>query len=206
MNGSQSNSGTRSIFPVAKASGEEQAYFQAVDAVFQSQEDRIISNGEPAHAVYILNKLLEGAERSVGIYTGKLAQTFNGVLAYSDPVIAESAAKLLSKENSELTIVIAGKPDVPDGQPIRKHPFLAALSKQEIRGKLRVVEASETDREEVNFHFVVMDNKAVRIEIDTADAKAYVNFGRPDLAAKFGELLSLVEADSKPLFSLPAAA
>ena len=206
MNAPQGCVGARSIFPIAKASEEEQAYFKAVDAVFESKEDRIISNGEPAHAVYILYKLLERAERKVGIYTGRLTQTFNGVLAYGDAVLAESAAKFLSRENSDLTIVIAGKPDVPDGRPIEEHPFLAALSKRQIRGKLKVAEASDADREEVDFHFVVVDNEAVRVETDIAAGKAYANFGKPNFAAKYGEFFSLVEADSKTLFSLPSAA
>ena len=206
MNAPLGSASFRSIFPTARASKSEQIYFREVDAAFEAKEDRIISNGEPAHAVYILHKLLEGAKHSVGIYTGGLAQTFGDVLAYGDPMLAESAAKFLSKESSELTIIIAENPDVPDGRPIGKHPFLDALSKAEIQGKLKVAKASEIDRKEIEFHFVVMDNEAVRIETDTTAAKAYANFGKPDLAARFGEFFRLVERDSTALFSLPSAA
>ena len=94
---------SRSIFPVQAAKEEERLYFEMIDAALEARDDKLISNGKPAHAVYLLNKFLASAERSVRIYTGKLSRAFGGILAYADPELARSAIQFLQKENSSLS-------------------------------------------------------------------------------------------------------
>lgn len=195
----------RSIFPAGAAGGEERLYFKMIDASLESREDRVISNGKPAHAVYLINKLLACARRSVRIYTGRLSRTFDGVLAYADPVIARSAITFLGKEGSELSIVIADEPDVEPGQPLRDHPFLKAILDADIRGKLRVSKANEADRERFQYHFIVVDDEAMRIEIDTEKAQAYVNFGNAPFGKQLRGVFDEFERNGAPLLPVPEA-
>ena len=195
----------RSIFPADSAGGEERLYFNMIDAALKSREDRIISNGKPAHAVYLINKLLECAQRSVRIYTGRLSRTFDGVLAYADPVIAMSAIAFLGKEGSELSIVIADEPDVEPGRPLRDHPFLKTILDADIRGEVRVSKAEETDRERFQYHFLVVDDEAMRIEIDTKKAQAYVNFGNPPFGQQLRRVFDEFERNGTPLLPVPEA-
>ena len=90
----------RSIFSVDTTDSEEQMYFKLIDKAIEHPEDNVISNGKPAHAVYLLNKFFETAKHSIKIYTGNLARTFDGVMAYADPQMAKSAVKFLSQEGS----------------------------------------------------------------------------------------------------------
>ena len=197
---------SRSIFPVETAEEEERLYFEMINAALEARENKLISNGKPAHAVYLLNKFLASAERSVRIYTGKLSRTFNGVLAYADSELARSAVQFLQKENSSLSIIIAGDPDVEEGQSIENHPLLAAISTAAISGSVNVSRGNSDDWEGFHYHFIVMDEEAVRVEYDTNKARAFVNFGYAETGARLARLFDAYQRDSTPLLSLPAAA
>ena len=197
---------TRSIFPVETAEVDERLYFEMINTALEARENKLISNGKPAHAVYLLNKFLASAERSVRIYTGKLSRVFDGVLAYGDPQLARSAIQFLQKENSSLSIMIAEDPDVEEGQSIEDHPLLAAISKAAIRGSVNVSRGNPDDLEGFNYHFIVMDEEAARVEYDTDKVQAFVNFGYSETGARLARLFDAYQRNSTPLLSLPAAA
>ena len=201
-------SNPRSIFPIDGADIEEQLYFKMIDEAMERKEDKIISNGKPAHAVYLLNKFLECAKQSVKIYTGTLAQTFDNVVAYADPQMARSAINFLSKENSELSIVIVNEPDVHPGMTINEHPLLKAISEadSEIEGRVDVWRGNPEDWEDYQYHFLVMDDEAFRIEVDTEEAQAYVHFADPGFAKNLSDTFDLFRDRAEHLLSLPAAA
>ena len=196
----------RSIFQAEAAHEEEQLYFKMIDSVLKDQENKIISNGKPAHAVYLIHKFLANAEKKVRIYTGRLSQTFNGVQAYADPVIANSAIGFLRKENSELSIIIADDPDVPDGKPIEAHPLLSAIGDADIKGSIKVWKGKPSDWEEFRYHFIVMDDHALRIEVDTEKAEAFVNFSDPKFALQLSRRFSYLKNNSNHLVTIPNAA
>ena len=185
---------------------DERLYFEMINAAMEARENKLISNGKPAHAVYLLHKFLASAERSVRIYTGKLSRVFDGVLAYGDPELARSAIQFLQKENSSLSIIIVEDLDVEEGRSIKDHPLLAAISEAEIRGSLNVSRGNPDDWENFQYHFVVMDEEAVRVEYDTNKAQAFVNFAYAETGARLARLFDAYQRDSTPLLSLPAAA
>lgn len=199
----------RNIFPVNTAKDEEQMYFQMIDRAMLAKEDNSISNGKSAHAVYLLYKFLAEAQQSVRIYTGNLMQVFDNVLTYAEPELVKSAISFLGKENSKLSIIIVDEPDVEKGQKIEEHPLLAAILKAEsdgyIKGEVGVSRGVQEDWEGFGYHFTVMDDEAMRIEVDIKKAKAYVNFGNPDLSKRLANLFDKFERNSKELLSIPAA-
>ena len=109
----------RSIFAAESVNEEERLYFKMIDAAFKAKEDRNISNGKPAHAVYLLHKLLDNAEKSVRIFTGNLSRTFNGVSAFADPEMANAAVNFLRQEHSVLSILVADDLDIDPEQSVR---------------------------------------------------------------------------------------
>lgn len=56
------------------------------------------------------------------------------------------------------------------------------------------------------YHFLVMDDTALRVEIDTENAEAYVNFNDPVLNERLQSQFHLFQEDSKPFFQLPLPA
>ncbi len=197
--------GARSIFPVDNATEEEQLYFDMVDTAFAAKDEKVISNGLPAHAVYLLYKLLSGASCRVRIYTGHLQQTFDGVLAYREPCLAAAAVRFLERPGTELLVAVGDKLDVPDGREPKDHPFIRAILEagDRVKGELRLYDASES--EVFEHHFAVMDEKAFRVEVDTRKAQAYASFGD----AEFAEIIAGVfdhMVDVSREIKLPAAA
>ncbi len=179
----------RSVF--LNPTDEERGYFDMIDKVAAMPSNEVISNGKPAHAVYLVHKFLESAQHTVKICTGRLARQMAGVLAYADPKIAEAAIRFLRKEGSELTIMVIGNDgiDVDVGQDESQHPLLLALgeAKNDIVGTFRVLRRkSGMPSLGIEDHFMVKDGTAVRIEVDTEKAEAYVNFEDE----KFGETLT----------------
>ena len=199
----------RSIFPVRNADDEEQLYFKMIDTSMAVKEKKIISNGKPAHAVYLLYKFLTEAQQSVRIYTGNLMRVFDDVLAYAEPELVRSAISFLGKENSKLSIIIVDEPDVDEGQEIGEHPLLAAISEAQrdghIKGKVKVSRGTQEDWEGFEYHFAVMDGEAMRLEVKPNKAQAYVKFGDRDLSKRLADLFDTFEGNSKELLLIPAA-
>ena len=195
----------RSIFPVADATEDEQLYFDMVDAAFAAGQEKTINNGRPAHAVYLLYKLLTGASRCVRIYTGHLKQTFDGVLAYREPKLAAAAVRFLERPGTELRVAVAGKLDVPEGHGPEDHPFIKAILEagSRIKGTLHLYDASETNIFE--YHFTVMDRQAFRVEVDIAKARAYASFGDVEFAGVVADVFDRIVDDSREVV-LPVAA
>ena len=192
---------TRSVF--TSSTGEEERYFKMIDHAMERKRNTVISNGKPAHAVYLIYTFLKNANQSVKIYTGRLMQEFSGVKAYADPKIAEAAIRFLRKENSILSIVIVGEADLASDQTIRNHPLVAAICNADIRGMLTVSKGSRSDWENLKNHFMVMDETAARVEVDTDKAEAYVNFGDERFARLVSSVFDSFEERSERLLQFP---
>ena len=196
----------RSIFPTDAASDDERRYFQLIDKAFKSAADQVFSNGQPSHAVYLLYKLLSGAEHSVKICTGTLARQLGGVQVYADKEIHDATIKFLQNGDAQLSIIIVGKPDVQEDGDVRQHPLLKAISesREPIKGSLSVwqgVDAADWDR--FPHHFAVMDDKATRVEIDPDNAEAFANFGKKRLASALANICDGFRETSQLALHLP---
>ena len=196
----------RSIF--LKSTPDEDAYFKMIQFYANEEEDRIISNGKLAHAVYLINTLLKHARQSVKICTGRLKQDNEEIYAYADKEIAESAISFLSKEGSRLSIVVADPKglDLKQGQTRSDdHPFVRAIvdARERIKGTLEVSQLDKDIYEQFPYHFVTIDGRALRIEVDTDKAQAYVNFNDPNYANQLGVVFSRFLENSTRLYSVP---
>ena len=201
----------RSIFPTDKMGGFEKSYFKMIDKVMADDKEELVSNGRPAHAIYLLYKFLKAAEQSVQITSGRLTRKENGWKAWSEKKLAETAISFLSKPGTSLEIVIMDKSgiDVDAGQEPETHPFIRAIkdAEDQIRGAVSVVQlATEDDSRFYRKHFCIMDKKHVRVETDPGEIKAFVSFNDKE----FGELLAssfdTYRPYSKTLFEISAPA
>lgn len=180
---------------------EEVGYFQMVDqAMKDADPDVPISNGMAGHAVYILKAFFDNAERHVRICTGKLARAFNGVLAYGNPTLIRSVVRFIGKPDTRLSIIIRDEPDVDAGQGIESHPLLAALKREGADGDKVQVLKLENDPYNLRYHFVVMDDRAFRVEHEPDGAKAFVIFGDTEFAKDLVDLFGSMESDCERLY------
>ena len=193
--------------PLSKetAAADDQAYFRLIDDALRYRANRKIKNSKPAHAVYILNKFLSCARRDIRIYTGCLSRSIGALRAYADPEIIGSAIEFLRREDSRLSIVILGEPDVDPGQPIGSHPLLAAISEAEgIRGTVRVARGDPGEWKEFPYHFMIMDSEAVRIEFDGNCTDAAAKFGDAHFVGRLVRVFEELARSGTPLFRTEA--
>lgn len=196
----------RGIFSGKPAGDEERAYFRLIDDAIRYKANRKIRNSKPAQTVYLLNKFLSSAQRSVRIYTGRLAQSIGAVRAYADPEIAGSAIEFLRRTNSSLSIIILGNPDVEPGQPIGSHPLLDAIANADgIRGTVSVFRGNSGDWKEFPYHFTIMDSEAARIEFDGNSTDAVARFGDAHFGSRLVRIFDDFERSSTLIYRMGAA-
>lgn len=187
------------------AAAEDRAYFRLIDDALKYKANRKIKNSKPAHAVYILNKFFSCARGDVRIYTGRLSRSIGALRAYADPEIIGSAIEFLRREDSRLSIVIMGEPDVDPGQPIGSHPLLAAIAEAEgIRGTVRVARGDPGEWKEFPYHFMIMDSEAVRIEFDGNCTDAATRFGDAHFVGRLVRVFEELARSGTPLFRTEA--
>lgn len=183
---------------------EERLYFDMIDRAVANNDERVISNGKPAHAVYIMCKFLELAKDRVIINTGKLRRRFNGVLAYEEPGLITRAINFL-RRGGHLDILIVDELDIDPEQSITTHPLLKALSETDIgSGKVNVHRLDGDMTGTDAYHFIVVDGRYVRLEVKPEEAEAYVRLHDPET----GSLLTRIFGDrvllGTKLLSIPA--
>ena len=174
----------RSVFDESKRTEGETLYFGMIDRAMDAQEYRVISNGKPAHAVYLIYKLFKAARREVKVLTGRLARTLDGVLAWGDPEVCVVAVDFL-RRGGRLSILIDEELDCSDGP----HPLLVAVVDAGLEDRLTLAQPQEDFRESSwSHHFLLMDGTALRIETDAEKAEAVVNFNDPELVGKISDV------------------
>ena len=170
----------RSVFDEGARDDGEVLYFGMIDRAIEACENRVISNGKPAHAVYLIYKMLNAARREVKVLTGKLARTLDGVLAWGDPRICEAAVDFL-RRGGRLSILVVEGLDTKDGT----HPLVDAVAKAGLEGQLDLAQVDDEFLDSAwSHHFLLMDKSALRIETEAKKAKAVVNFHDPIMGEK----------------------
>lgn len=194
------NEDLRSIFDEDTRTDEEKAYFDLIDRAAVDKTDLLITNGKPSHAVYLMFKFLETATERVLILTPNLKRALDGVYAYEDPKLANAAVDFLRKPNARLSILVGSDPDLDEGESINQHPFIARILEMSNTPRLDVYMNTEGRMPRRDFHFMVMDQQAYRIETDTERVKALANFGDPKpigtLSQFFGACAEVCERSS----------
>lgn len=184
---------------------DELDYFEFIDNCALLGENQDISNGKPSHGLYLIKTMFNLASKKVRLFSGSLKKTSelemdssgNGIELYENESIIRSACDFLSRKGTELDIIIQN--GVDGGKD--NHPLIKAINELKSNGKLRgecsIRELSEDGRgilknAEFEHHFVVMDESAYRLEIDTEQAKARANFGDGVFAKKLADIFDLV--------------
>ena len=182
-----------SIFDPDAAAEADRLYRQLIDQVAADGEDRLISNGRPEHAAYLIRKFFSHASADIRLYTGRLARAFgrSEVPVYADKDVIESAKQFLRRPGTRLTILSEHALDVDFGRAAEDHPLIRSLVKDDLkRGSLDVFRLNQTSKSP--FHFWVMDDTAYRVETDHRKAKALVNFGGGEMASQLVTLFDLL--------------
>ena len=195
----------QSIFPVSERDNDEQTYFKIIDEAMQSDQPRVISNGQAAHAIYLIYKFLDSATESVKIYTGSLKQHLKGnLLAYADKTVTDAAIRFLRDPDARLTIVIADELDIQEGQSLLDHPMVARIHESSVNGQFTLLH--ETGQVN-NYpeHLLIMDDKAVRVETEPQDTKAFVSFGDRELGELANRVFEGIRRNCEQLYPVPSS-
>ena len=170
----------------------EKVYFSQIDSAFGSKRPLLIGNGEPAHAAYLIERFLTNAEQEVCLFSGCLKQDAQGVALYSDPHIHEAMCNLFDR-GGKLMIVLEDDVDA-DEKDVDNHPMVArakqwADDNDGVGSKpffdIRKATSSSIQRlkaDDFYHHWMVMDRRVFRLEMDMESYKAGVGFGRYDVA------------------------
>ena len=174
--------GPRSVFDEKSRTEGEKLYFGMIDRAAKVRGDRIISNGRPAHAVYLIHKFFTIAQREVKVFTGRLARQVDSVLAYGDPKVCDAAAAFL-RRGGTLSILVGEDVDVDEGKGPISHPMLKRVSDDGLLDRVRIARQRKPD-DHWPYHFLLVDEAAHRIETDNEKAEAIVSFNRPDIGKR----------------------
>ena len=176
----------------------EKLYFERVDDFFERDVGEQFTNGNAAHAVYLITKFFQNAKREVRIFSGRLTRkASNGVQIYANPNLVKAVGGFL-KRGGELKIVL--QEDL-DGT-IEEHPLVRDCLNLK---KFHLVRANDDSiaflREQAFLHhMMVMDEKAWRIETKTRldhqgelkRVEALVSVSHPAGAASLKNLFDVV--------------
>ncbi len=174
-------------------SSDEKRYFEQIDLALKDSLDLPLSNGKPAHAVYLIDKFLRHATANVRLYSGNLRQTWGNIDVYGHHKILD-AVRVLLERGGDLSIVLE---DEIDGGSVEDHPMVRSVSKWRDEGSMRgSLDIRQADPASIDFlkgrgfnhHWMVMDEKAYRLEADTGDIKAHVNFGDLTVAKALADI------------------
>ena len=181
---------------------EDTAYFGAIDVALRNKDKRYISNGRPEHAAFLVHRFLENAVGVVRIYSGSLSRTLNEIDVYGNPHIIAAAKDFLGK-NGRILVVVQNELDLPSGGGIEDHPFVGLVKDIQRKGSLVVKRAGDTDGLS-DYHWMVMDESAYRLETDIKSAIAHANFGTPKVAMQLAQLFdSVLFENGQTLFEWP---
>ena len=155
---------------------EELFYFDYVDWMIRERRNEWLSNAKPEHAVYIMRKFFENATEKIRVFTGRLKQYKGDISVWADPDVIEAARGFLNKSGTQLLIV--SEDGEIDNEP---HPFIQTLRDFAGQGKMQIRTADKVSirflkKHDICRHFVLMDNRGIRLETDPSKTQAHVNF------------------------------
>ena len=187
------------------ASGIEKDYYEIVDEAFESDGERLINNGRPEHAAYLIRKFFERAQSRVLMFSGHLTRAVGTIPVFESSEIVDAARRFLLRPGSELHIVLGGEIDVDDGDEPKDHPLIAGVQEEYdwgfFRGRMTL---SQADSQDSPFqHFLVMDDEACRIETDSERIKAVVAFRHRELCESAADMFDRIKGRSAPLLTIP---
>ena len=197
--------GFQSIFPISSRSDDEQTYFRIIDEAIGATKPRVISNGRPAHAIYLIYKFLACVAQNVRIYTGSLKRHLDDNLAaYADQTVISTAIGFLRNPTASLCVVIADELDTGEDQSVISHPMVKEIQDANVNGEFTLFRET-TQRPDFTEHLLIMDDQAVRVETDPRNTKAFVSFGDREVVSLANRLFEDIKKDCEQLYPVPSS-
>lgn len=174
------------MLAVDETDEREAAYYRSIDECAENGSNKFIENSMPSHATYLMVKMLHNAAREVRLFSENLcmqrAEKSGCKKVYASPRLIDEAISFLKVRGGILNIVLENEIDGSDS-----HPLIEAIDsiKSQIKGRVVIRKLSSDVDPQDRRHFMVMDNKAYRIEYDHKNTKALANFGDPDKASQW---------------------
>ncbi len=167
--------------PVGNArDAEDREYYRNIDECAALGINRIISNGCPEHATYLMTKMLERARARIRLFSGALRDEVDGVPVYGSRDLIRAACGFLCAASRRIEIVVQNDPSDLDA-----HVFIRAIREAKdigtIKGSL-VVRKAGASAASFDQHFMVADNRAYRLETGGPEVRATANFEDPEFA------------------------
>ena len=125
---------------------DEKLYFNQIDLALEESLNLPLSNGKPAHAVYLIDKLLRNATKNIRLYSGNLRQVWDDIDVYRHEVILDAVSVLL-KRGADLFITL--EEDI-DGGSVMEHPLVRSAFKWNDEGPHEGALGYSTSRSVVN--------------------------------------------------------
>lgn len=183
---------------------EEREYYQTIDRCARNADDQYISNALPDHAVYLMAKLISLASKKVFLYTGRLKMEVSATCGegeiittpvYNAPKIHDALLSFLCRADKKAIIHILVEKEIDGGE---NNPIFKILqnainsSKSEASIQIRSLDPKSRDEDVIDNHFLVVDDRAYRLELDHDPCKAVANFGDVSGAKKLSEYFKTV--------------
>lgn len=174
---------------LAGASKSELDYYHSIDKCAAEESNKYIENGMPAHATYLMLKMFQKAKHEVRLFSGSLClsrskdDTPNMEKVYSSSELIRAAVSFVKDRNGTLNIIL--EKDIDGG--LETHPLIIALKENgaTTAGRVTVRRLNGDAQLQDSRHFMVMDNRAYRVEYDDKNTKAFANFGDSITATKW---------------------
>jgi hypothetical protein len=165
---------------------KEVAYYRSIDECAENSSNKFIENSMPSHATYLMIKMLHNAAREVRLFSKNLCMSKDKTNAsgnekvYASQKLIDEAVAFLKDRDGTLNIVLESEIDGGTS-----HPLIAAIDaiKAQIKGRVVIRKLSSDVEPQDRRHFMVMDNRAYRIEYDHVNTKALANFGDSEKAS-----------------------
>jgi len=173
----------------------EDRYKKIVDEAADNEKDLNIDNSSFSHAIYVIKKLFEKADKKVYILTDKFEEKFYENLR---DVIEEFLENDKGKSgNKEKKIEILTFEDTSNNSLLKD--LLKKYGNKVFIGRLKDPNLLTVDGKHINF--ILNDKKGVRYElledIESGETKAIVNFGNESFHDVLKKIFKLARANSE---------
>ena len=179
---------------------EEKVYLENAERLLASGQTGWIANGRPEHAAFLIAKFFEYAKEAVRIFSGGLtrADKKTGYEIYANQGIIDALMDFLSKPGKKCSIILEEGLDLDDEG---EHPMIEAVkkldTKGEMKGEFKLATASDEilkllRKHKACTHFMLMDERALRLETNQERVKAHVTFGETDTSEVLAKLFDMV--------------
>ncbi len=141
-------------------------YRAKVQEAARLRDGEPLYNGSLDHAAVLAEEMFNNAETDVNILSGNL-----NARVYGTSNIIEKARQFLSDTDHKIRIILEN-PDKVD--PV-DHPFIREFGNKNDDVEFRSL--PDDMKDEINYHFIVMDSDSYRFEKDKGDPSAIAAFG-----------------------------